>query len=153
MFPGGQDNIYYPLSPQDTQTNDLYIAQVQYVFFFLFNVPEPQVGMCTHKCSYWCHYKSDWYPLRHLWVSKVYAKMNRLWEYLGTESRKGSSFHLLTQTQMLLLFTEGPAICLALHSSQGKALSLPSGVWRTRLVRHKRQVKTGKNEKQSKPVA
>lgn len=35
---------------------------------------------------------------------------------------------------------------------QGKVLGLPSGDWGTKLLRHKRQLRTGKTKEQSKPV-
>lgn len=59
-------------------------------FFFSMYLSCNQNGYAYPQMyNYWCHYKSDWHPFRHLSISKVDAKMNGLWENWGLGVREG----------------------------------------------------------------
>lgn len=98
---------FHHLSPHYARQHDLHIVGLQPFFKWSYGCCNQSAYIWPHTYSYWHHHKSDWYSLRKLSVSKVYAKMNVLWEYSGTEGQKMSSFHLLSQPQTLLLFAEG----------------------------------------------
>lgn len=154
MFLGDRDNIYH-LPPQDAPTRDLHLAEDQNAKCpsFLWTWAVTRVGMCTHICTVIdviikvINIPPEVFQFPKFMPKRVGSERTGNW---GSERVQ---FPSPVTDPNAILISWRPMIGLAPHSSQGNALSLPSGVWRTRLIRHKRQVKTGRSEEHSKPVA